>query len=99
VFRWKKRKVNDLDSYIGCVVDQERKIRDLYPIGCEFDYLGIKMRAIKFQPYSKKLKLDNNFKIQDTETELVCDYVDNKGIIRRKIFKPSELLSLVKNHY
>jgi hypothetical protein len=79
-------------------VEGWNKLAKQYPIGSYVEYLGIKMMVVN---NGEAYSFQNPFFDCDVwewhHPEMICEYVDNHGIIQRKKFADAEAMNCLPN--
>lgn len=89
---WPFSKKNDLKKPAIKFADQQFNfIKEAYPVGREFKYLGVRMRV--------SLHVQDEYNLFDCDVidrKLVCDYVDKKGVLHTWKFYQTEFQGLLE---
>ena len=74
----------------------EELVFECFPLFSDFEYMGVKLKVVKHQYFSRGLCMYMGPYTPDTLTQISCDYVDLNGVIRYISFRLDEMKNLIK---
>ena len=89
-----QKKEARVDQFFASQRELEEKIFNAYPLGSEFEYMGVTCRVNRHQTYEMILLSTGRF-MPDTTPQVDCEYVDKKGQIHEISFRLQELEALL----
>lgn len=95
---FKKGKIEEIPDDVAADIEYrelESNLFSLYPIGREFEYLGLKCRVTKHHPEIKVFSLPySGVYVPGIDAYIACDYVDKNGVLHNIKFALSEIAAM-----